>query len=124
MTAANELATLYSRADEDYLDKQAYLKLGTKLLRALAKEMALPKGTYDVRTCKGGPAVPGECILHTDNLYLQINNSYEPPGPAIMFRTCKGRKDYSGGRNNWAPVSKLDDIPAFAAYLTQWLKEA
>lgn len=104
--------------------KAAYLKLGTKLLRSLATCMQLPRGTYDVRTSEGGIAVPGECILHSDHLHLQICNSYSAPGPAIMYRTCKGRKDYSGGRNNWAPVSRLDDIEAFAIFLTNWLKEA
>ena len=119
-----KLTQLHNAAPYNSKTKAAYLKLGTKLLRALARELQLPRGTYDVRTSEGGIAVPGECILHADNLYLQINNSYSAPGPAIMYRTCKGRKDYSGGPNGWAPISQLDDITDFASFLSAWLKEA
>lgn len=124
MRNSAKLTQLYVNAPYNPETKAAYLKLGTKLLRALAKEMELPKGTYSVRTSEGGIAVSGECILHSDHLYLQINNSYSAPGPAIMYRTCKGRKDYSGGPNGWAPISQLDDITAFASFLSAWLKEA
>ena len=33
----------------------------------------------------------------------------------ILIRTCEGRKDYTGGRNHFAPLSLLDDIPALAS---------
>lgn len=119
-----KLTQLHNEAPYNSETKAAYLKLGTKLLRALARELQLPRGTYDVRTSEGGIAVPGECILHSDHLYLQICDSYSAPGPAIMYRTCKGRKDYSGGPNGWAPISQLDDITDFASFLSAWLKEA
>jgi hypothetical protein len=32
------------------------------------------------------------------------------------IRTCKGRKDYTGGPNNFAPLSTLDNIEALAGY--------
>ena len=119
-----KLTQLHNAAPYNSKTKAAYLKLGTKLLRALARELQLPRGTYDVRTSEGGIAVPGECILHSDHLYLQIWDSYSVPGPAIMYRTCKGRKDYSGGPNGWAEVSRLDDMTDFATDLSTWLKEA
>ena len=119
-----KLTQLHAHAAYNPETKAAYLKLGTKLLRALARELQIPKGTYSVRTCEGGIAVPGECILHSDQLYLQINSSYAAPGPAIMYRTCKDRKDYCGGVNNWAEVSRLDDLTDFASFLSTWLKEA
>ena len=119
-----KLTQLHNEAPYNSETKAAYLKLGTKLLRALARELQLPRGTYDVRTSEGGIAVPGECILHSDHLYLQICDSYSAPGPAIMYRTCKDRKDYCGGVNNWAEVSRLDDLTDFASFLSAWLKEA
>ncbi len=119
-----KLTQLHNAAPYNSKTKAAYLKLGTKLLRSLATCMQLPVGTYKVRTYRGGPAVPGECILHAQNFYLQINNNYAILNPTIMFRTCTGPEDYSGGRNNWAPVSRLDDITDFASFLSAWLKEA
>ena len=124
MAPSAKLTEFHTNAAYNPETKAAYLELGTKLLRALARELQLPKGTYDVRTCEGGIAVPGECILHSEQLYLQINNSYSAPGPAIMYRTCKDRKDYCGGANNWAEVSRLDDMTDFATDLSTWLKEA
>jgi len=32
----------------------------------------------------------------------------------ILIRTCEGRRDYTGGRNHFAPLSLLDGIPALA----------
>ena len=33
----------------------------------------------------------------------------------ILIRTCKGRKDYTGGVNHFVALAMLDDIPALAA---------
>ena len=34
----------------------------------------------------------------------------------ILIRTCKGRKDYTGGANNFSPLSDLDDIERLAGH--------
>ena len=34
----------------------------------------------------------------------------------ILIRTCRGRKDYTGGRNNFAPLRCLDNIEALAGF--------
>ena len=113
----NDIAHLteyHTHAPYNPAAKAAYLKLGTKYLRQLAKALELAKGSYDVRTCKGGIAVPGECILHGEWLYLQICNDYGGPGPGIMYRRCEGRKDYVGKTNQWSAIYVLNDLPAFA----------
>ena len=52
----------------------------------------------------------GETILHTDTLYVCVEpGTCMGPGFEILFRTCKGRKDYTGGGNNFARLSLLDD---------------
>jgi hypothetical protein len=38
-----------------------------------------------------------------------------PSGHGILIRTCKGRKDYTGGPNHFVALTMLDDIPALAA---------
>ena len=32
----------------------------------------------------------------------------------VMIRSCKGRRDYTGGANNFLPLRMLDDLPALA----------
>lgn len=72
---------------------------GKKFLRDLAKEIGIPAGTFDVRSNMGGIAVSGEVILHSETLYVQLYESCMRPGIEILFRSCKGRSDYTGGRN-------------------------
>lgn len=77
-------------------DKYQFKRFATGTLRAIAIGLGLPKESYDVRFNAGGPAVSGEATLHHDSFYVQISQT------GVMFRTCKGRKDYTGGPNRWA----------------------
>ena len=70
-----------------------------KWLKCVADEMKLDPKDYDIRSNPGGPAVLGDVILHTDSLYVNLGGSYY--SSQFMYRSCKGRKDYTGGRNNW-----------------------
>jgi hypothetical protein len=88
--------------------KEAFHRQGRKALAALADQLGLEKGSYDVRSCKGGPAVLGEVVLHTDHVYVQVNSR------DILLRTCEGRKDYTGGHNNFLPLESLENIPSLA----------
>jgi hypothetical protein len=36
-------------------------------------------------------------------------------GHGILIRTCKGRKDHTGGPNHFVALTMLNDIPALAA---------
>ena len=67
-------------------------------LRKLADVLRLEVGTYEVRWNAGGIAVSGEATLHHDRFYIQISEG----NPAdILYRTCDGRRDFSGGSNHW-----------------------
>lgn len=57
----------------------------------------------DVRFNPGGIAVSGEAALHGDKVYVQISAAWV----GILFRTCKGRKDYTGGPNQWGTPHDL-----------------
>jgi len=59
-------------------------------------------------------AVSGEVTLHHEQLYVQICQPATGCDSGILIRTCRGRKDYTGGRNHFAPLSLLDDIPVLA----------
>ena len=62
----------------------------------------------------------GEVTLHSDHLYLMVH--VMTGELRVMYRTCKGRKDYSGGMNHFIGVSDLASTTAserFVAKLKQ-----
>jgi hypothetical protein len=88
--------------------KEIFHKEGKAFLRDVAKELGLEKGTYEIRSNMGGPAVSGEVTLHSDTLYVQLSEScVGGPGVGILFRACRGRADYSGLQNHWMTLRHL-----------------
>ena len=96
--------------------KRSFHATGRKRLKALAAALDFKTGTYDVRSNHGGVAVSGEVTLHGEKLYVQISQPATGADSGILIRTCKGRKDYTGGPNNFLPLSWLDQIEALAGY--------
>jgi hypothetical protein len=76
-------------------------------LRALAEALNLDDGDYDLRSNRGGIAVSGEITFHADRLYVQVSQSCMGADAGILFRSCKGRRDYTGGVNNFASLDLL-----------------
>lgn len=91
--------------------KARFHRVVSKRLREIAAHLGLTRERYEVRSNKGGIAVSGEITLHAETFYLQVCTGVMG-GPQILLRTCKGRKDYSGGPNGWLPFSLLDDPAA------------
>ncbi len=96
--------------------KRSFHATARKRLKALAAALGLKAGTYDVRSSLGGIAVSGEATLHGEHLYVQICQPATGWDSGILIRTCKGRKDYTGGPNNFAPLSDLDDVERLAGH--------
>jgi hypothetical protein len=86
--------TMYSTAD-----KQRSYRSVSRRLRALASELGLPRGTYQLRHCYGGIAVPGEAILHAPGLYICVP-LFVDGSSRTYFRSCSGLTDYVGGKNH------------------------
>ena len=84
-------------------------------LRCLATALGLPRGPFDLRSNPGGIAVSGEITLHHERVYVQVSQPATGADTGILIRTCQGRRDYTGGRNHFAPLSLLDDVAALAA---------
>jgi hypothetical protein len=95
--------------------KNRFHSLARARLHKLVTELRLPRGTYDIRSNKGGIAVSGEITLHHDCIYVQVSQFALTSGHGILIRTCKGRRDYTGGPNHFVALALLDDIPALAA---------
>lgn len=89
------------------LQKEAFHKHGVAFLRKFAKALGLPEGSYEVRSNKGGMAVCGEVTLHSDDLYLQLSETFMQRGVQAMYRSCNGRKDYCGHQNHFAKMAEF-----------------
>ena len=96
--------------------KHLFHREARKRLKALAEALSLPREAYDIRSNKGGVAVSGEITLHTDDLYVQVCQPATGADSGILIRTCKGRKDFTGGPNNFAPLSYLNELAGLAGY--------
>lgn len=89
--------------------KLQFHRIARRQLSLLAKALALPVGSYDLRSNKAGIAVSGEITLHGEHIYVQASQPFGGFDTGILIRTCKGRKDYTGGPNNFASLDLLHD---------------
>ena len=92
----------------DAVAKRLFHSHARRQLKQLAAALALVPGGYDLRSNQGGIAVSGEVTLHADHLYVQACQPATGHDSGVLFRTCKGRKDYVGGRNNFASLDLLN----------------
>ncbi len=95
--------------------KRRFHSTARSRLRKLAAELQLAAGSYDVRSNKAGVAVSGEITLHYDRAYIQVGKFGLSSGHGILIRTCKDRRDFTGGPNHFVGLDLLDDIPSLAA---------
>lgn len=103
---------------EKRISKETLHRSGKRLLKEIAGRLKLPENTYEIRSCKGGNAVMGEVILHSDHLYLQIHFGSERV-LKVLYRSCEGRKDYSGGMNRLESVSGLASTSSAERFIAQ-----
>jgi len=80
----------------------------------IATALGLEPGSYDLRSNQAGIAVSGEITL-----YVQVSQSAMGYHSGVLFRTCKGRKDYVGGPNNFASLDLLNRPDELA----HWIRE-
>jgi hypothetical protein len=97
--------------------KRRFHRHARRRLLALAAALGLDDGAYDLRSNAGGIAVSGEATLHGDRLYVQVSQPATRADTGILFRTCEGRRDYTGGRNNFASLDLLHRPEELAALI-------
>ena len=93
----------------DEARKLQFHRIARRQLALLAKALNLPSGSYDLRSNKAGIAVSGEVTLHGEHIYVQASQPFGGFHTGVLIRTCKGRKDYTGGPNNFASLDLLHD---------------
>ncbi len=104
----------YSYCYDDKAKKIAHARLRTQLRKvARALNVTLERGM--LRTNPGGIAVWGETTLHTDDIYIQA----DPSRDGVLVRSCKGRTDYTGGRNCYVSLAWLNRDPVEFARLAR-----
>ena len=99
--------------------KRAFHTAARARLRRLAAELGLAPGSYDLRSNRGGMAVSGEVTLHHEAVYVQVCQPATGHDTGVLIRTCRGRRDFTGGPNLFASLRLLDDLPALAARVRQ-----
>ncbi len=78
------------------------------LFKHLGQPGSLAEREGEIRWNEGGIAVSGEATLHTEDLYVQISESFIADGkPIVMYRSCKSSTDYCGNQNNFVRFSNL-----------------
>ena len=108
-----EFTNINGYSDSAQAVKTDWLNTGRSLMRKLAKELGLPKDSFDIRVNPAGPAVSGDVHLHGDFIYVALEQSCT--GNAMFYwRFCNGRKDFTGQYNRWEKFDVLLDLPAFA----------
>jgi hypothetical protein len=95
--------------------KQRFHNAARRQLRALAVELVLPANSFDLRSNKGGNAVSGEVTLHGEHVYVQAGQC----GLGLLYRSCKHRRDYTGGPNHWTPLDMLNRPVELAALISR-----
>lgn len=96
--------------------KAAFHRVAKQYLRRLAAAMSLPPESYEIRSNKAGIAVSGEVTLHGERIYVQVSQlCVGPRERVVMYRGCRGRKDYCGLQNNFADASALVETDGLAA---------
>ena len=86
--------------------KKQYHTAGKKFLKELAVHLGIADNC-DIRSNVAGEGVAGEVMLHADKIYIQICENFSDSGLQILYRNCKGRKDSTGGFNNFVELSVL-----------------
>jgi len=115
----NDLDALRLPASYDHIAKREFHRVAAKLLQQLKRELNGIYGDGKVRHNQGGIAVSGEITLHLDCLYVQVSQfAFSGPDNGVMFRSCNGQKDYTGGANNFATFTDLVE-PAKLARIIQ-----
>jgi hypothetical protein len=92
-----------------YKEKQSFHLRGRTFLKNLAKDLQLTD--FEIRSIKGGIAVPGEIVLHSKGLYVMVFQNPIGNKHSILFRSTKGPKDYTGGQNFYVLIQAFADDP-------------
>jgi hypothetical protein len=123
------LVELQGKCSYNDANKQEFRRLGTKLARAIRKELGMTHANAEVHFNAGGIAVSGDVTLRvTDGriggFYLTFNADGFSSGLGIMYRHCSPDNLYGASTstpNHWYVWSLLvDEGLANLVHVLQW----
>ncbi|SPS02234.1 MULTISPECIES: hypothetical protein [Cupriavidus] len=86
-----------------------------RVLRRFAGDMALRPRDYTIREHRQRRRDIDVFALHTDSLLFEIRHGTGQEGVVHMsYRTCRGRDDLTGGRENAVTVESLGTEQSYA----------
>lgn len=83
---------------------------GKRFLKYIAIALGIDDAC-DIRFNPGGNGVSGDCSLHGEHIYIHFNADFLGGDRSILYRTCKGRKDYAGGGNRYIEWDEFANNP-------------
>ena len=85
------------------------------VLRRVAVDMALRPRDFTIREHRQRRRDVDVFALHTDSLLIEIQHPAGAEGGVLMsYRTCRGRTDLTGGRDNAVSVDSLASEQGYA----------
>ena len=106
-TLPADLFDFRKRVSYDPEAKRLFHRHARHQLLALAATLGFGEDQFDLRSNEAGIAVSGEITLHADQLYVQVSQPATRADTGILFRSCRDRRDYVGGVNNFASLDLL-----------------
>ncbi len=89
-----EMCDLFGKCGYNDVNKARWKTLSMRFLRALRADLGIDA---PLRFNPAGIACSGDATMHGDQIYVSFNADTLK---WILYRTCKGREDYTGGPNH------------------------
>ncbi len=86
----------------------------SRIIRRLASDIGLRQRDFTVRERRRRHQTD-LYALHTDALYVQIAHAPQQSVARLSFRTCRGRDDHTGGRDNAVCLQSIGSPEGYAS---------
>ncbi len=113
---ANDLDRIFNLRP---FDKDLFHQKACYFLKQLIGDLNM--SVFEVRSNKAGPGVRGDITLHTPSFHVTfVASRYGLTNEVVMFRSCKGMRDFSGGTNQWTTIKKAGGADFQARLKALW----
>jgi hypothetical protein len=92
-------------------DKERFHSVAKRQFKALARDLGLAAGSFEIRSNAGGGAVSGEICLQHNDFRIEASNPGSKQDRGLRMHTCANRENDAkfNGNNHYAPLTWLED---------------
>jgi len=90
----------------------------SRFLRRIASDLHLSDADVTLRLHKDSAKVAGSISLHSDSLCVLVANAKHRPGISIVYRSCRGRDDHSGGSDNFVSLAQIASDAGYRNFIS------